>query len=244
MTAYILDGVVILIFVLSAVIGHKRGLIKTLSKVVAFLLAFVVALLLCGPAAEVVFDTAIAPSVRKSITDELNGSYQSAAESMEASLDHLPPFIKNALANQGVSSGKDVVERVSDVSGSPEAVADSVIAKVIRPVAVSLLRVICLLILFLVAFIAALILMKVLDVVAKLPGLKSVNKGLGFLAGAVSGLLWVIVAVSVLQAIAAGSDPNSWINPTVIEKTYVVKWIIGVNPVGSALQELVAVGRT
>ena len=54
--AYLLDLAVILFFVLSIVIGCKRGVVKALSRLAGIVAAVVLAFLFCGPLASLTFD--------------------------------------------------------------------------------------------------------------------------------------------------------------------------------------------
>ena len=71
---------------------------------------------------------------------------------------------------------------------------------------------------------------------AKLPVLKQLNKTGGVLAGIVSGLLWVLFAVAVLQVVAAVSGPEAVLHTALLQKTYVVRFVMTVSPLSQLLQ--------
>ena len=70
-------------------------------------------------------------------------------------------------------------------------------------------------------YILALILLRVLDLVTRLPLLKTLNRWLGLLAGVCSGALWVVFAVGVVTTLTY----LCWIpalTPEVLEGTLLI----------------------
>lgn len=235
--AYILDGVVILIFLLAVIIGNRRGFIKTMSGVLAFVAALVVSYLLSGLVAELVYTTMLEPSLIASLQEQMAG-VGTEMQNITKAFESLPPLVKNLLGQSGVLSVDDLAQAMKiGADGSlVQAVAD-----VVRSVVLPVLETVCSLVLFILAYIAARLLLRVLDVVAKLPLLKQVNKSLGTVAGIISGVLWVLFAVSVVQVAAALGTADSLINMQVLNDTLLTNWLVGVNPLGAALHEAMAI---
>ncbi|MBQ8752042.1 MAG: CvpA family protein [Clostridia bacterium] len=234
--AYLLDGAIILVFLLAIWIGYKRGFIKTMAGLIAFIVAAVVAMLLSGPIAQAIYDSSVEPTVVSTISSHLEVS-DSLEAGVDSALEKLPGFVTNALANSGIASGADVMSKLTGVEEDIP-LAQKVADHVVQPIVVPLLKVICTLLLFIVVYVVASIVLKVLDLVAKLPILKELNQGLGVLAGAVSGILWVFFLVSVLQVLGAAGAVDGVINQAVINDTVVTNWLIGINPASSMLQEV------
>lgn len=233
---YLLDAVVILIFLLAVIIGHKRGFIKTVAGIVAFIAAIAVAALLNGPVAEMVYDNVIEPPLIETVEQQTAQAQGSAAEQLDSVYQSLPTITKNLLAQAGIANGDDLMQNMPILSSSTP-VAQSV-ASVVRTVLLPLLQAVCSLILFVLAYILASILLRVLNVVAKLPVLKQLNKSLGLIAGILSGALWAMFAVTVLQIIAAIGAADSMINLNVLADTVLVDWLSSINPLSGALQEI------
>lgn len=229
--AYIIDGVVILIFLLSIIIGARRGFIKTLSGVVAFVAALAVALLLKDAVAGFVYNTMVEPPILSNLEEQL-GADGTTVQNMEKAYDTLPDLVKNLLAQVGVQDVNDLTQTMK--VGAEGSLVQSV-ADVVRSVVLPVLQAVFSLVLFILAHIAAGLLLRVLDVVAKLPLLKQVNKSLGAVAGVFSGVLWVLFAVSVIQIVAALGKADSVINMQVLNDTLLTNWLVGVNPLASAL---------
>ncbi len=214
--AYILDIAVILIFALAVFIGHKRGFIKTFSGVLAFAAALVVVMLLKAPVANLVYEKAVEPPLVEAIGNTTDNFQQSAVDYY----NELPQIIKNLLVQTGVTDGESFFSAMPADGPAP----------VLRPVLLPLVEMVTALVLFLLAYIAAGILLRMLDLVAKLPLLKQINKSLGFVAGVLSGALWVLLAVSILQLIASFGSADSLINMTTVDNTLLIKWLVSFNP--------------
>lgn len=234
---YLLDAVVILIFLLCVFIGHKRGFIKTVAGIVAFVAALAVSALLSGPVAEFVYDKAVEPSIIETVDAQMEQVEGSAIEKLNNAYESLPDVVKNLLAQTGI-------ENVDDLSIRLPIGGDSMghsFAAVIEPALLPLVKAICSLVLFFITYIVASILLKVLDLVAKLPLLKQLNKTLGLVGGIVSGALWALLAVTVMQVLAATGAADGAITLQTIGETTVVNWIAGINPLSAALQELLII---
>lgn len=238
---YLLDAVVILIFLLCVFIGHKRGFIKTVTGIVAFLAALAVSALLCGPVAGLVYDKAVEPAIIETVDTQLEQSDSTAIEGLDSAYQSLPDVVKNLLAQAGVESVDDLSKKLMSMDTNVP-VSDNINA-VVESVLLPLLKALCSLLLFLIAYIIASIVLRVLNIVAKLPLLKQVNKTLGLVGGIVSGALWALFAVTVIQVLAATGAADGAITLQTIGETTVVNWIAGINPLGGALQELLRVSR-
>lgn len=233
--AYILDGVVILIFLIAISVGYRRGFIKTVAGMVALLAALAVAMLLGQPVAEFVYDKTVEPTVIAAVEEQVAGDGATIG-SMNRVLDSLPGFVQNVMGNVGITTGEDVLTKLT--GQTTDTLAEQVSANVVRPVVVPLLRVLCILVLFLLAYIGASLLFKVLNVVAKLPLLKQLNKSLGLISGVVSGVLWVLLVVTVIQVLAA---TNTLITQQELNDSLLTNWLVGLNPLGSVLHEALSI---
>lgn len=234
---YLLDAVVILIFLLCVWIGHKRGFIKTVTGIVAFLAALAVSALLSGPVADFVYDKAVEPTLVETVNAQLEQAEGSAIERLDSAYQSLPDVVKNLLAQAGI---EDVDDLAIELPMGGDSMGHS-FASVIEPLLLPLLKAVCSLILFLIAYIVAAIVLRVLNLVAKLPLLKQVNKTLGVVGGIVSGALWALLAVTVMQVLASTGVAGDAVTLQTIGETTVVNWITGFNPLGGALQELLII---
>ena len=235
---YLLDAVVILIFLLCVFIGHKRGFIKTVTGIVAFVAALAVSALLSGPVAGFVYDKAVEPTIIETVDAKLEETEGSAIERLNNAYESLPDVVKNLLAQAGIEDVDALAQKMPIGTETP--VSESVNA-VVEPLLLPLIKALCSLLLFFIVYIAAGIALRVLNIVAKLPLLKQVNETLGLVGGIVSGALWALLAVTVLQILAATGVAGDTVTLQTIADTTVVNWIAGINPLSAALQEVLII---
>lgn len=236
--AYLLDGAILILFALLVWLGHRRGFIKTVSGVLAFVAALVLSSMLSGPVSGFAYDTMVEPPVLTALSDHL-GEGSPAAAQLDAALEQMPGFITNRLAANGMDGGAAVLDRLAGAQAG-ETVAQSIARQVVQPVVSPVLKALCMLLLFLVFLIVITILLKAVDLVAKLPLLKQLNKSLGVVAGIAQGVLWAFFAVTVLQLLSS----TGWIaalTPDLLESTLLIRWIDSINPMTAALRELVVI---
>ncbi len=231
--AYILDAIVVGIFVLAVYLGYKRGFIKAISKLAAFVIAAVVAYLFCGSLAGAVFERAIAPAVEKSLTPYLESADTDVTAAIETVKAKLPAFARELLENKGDNAS--YLTTLKGESKTPAQMAEEFTRGPVRTAVLPGLKMLCAIMLFLVAMILALIALRAVNKVFQLPVLHTLNGTLGLVAGVANGLVLVIIAVAVLQIVAAAGSAESAINPTVMSETHVVQWLAQYNPFSNGL---------
>lgn len=231
--AYILDAIVVGIFVLAVYLGYKRGFIKAISKLAAFVIAAVVAYLFCGSLAGAVFERAIAPAVEKSLTPYLESADTDVTAAIETVKAKLPAFARELLENKGDNAS--YLTTLKGESKTPAQMAEEFTRGPVRTAVLPGLKMLCAIGLFLVAMILALIALRAVNKVFQLPVLHTLNGTLGLVAGVANGLVLVIIAVAVLQIVAAAGGAESAINPTVMSETHVVQWLVQYNPFSNGL---------
>ena len=233
--AYLLDGAVILLFVAAVVIGYKKGFLSTILNVVGFVAALFAAFALSAPLADGIYKTVVQPSCERAIESALTETAGdlTPAESIEKAMGSLPQFVQGLMERKGVTA-QTLTNKIGGSVGSvAHDVAVTVTDTVARPVMTLFIR--C--IVFLVLFIVLLIVVKILEkIVAKLfrrTLFGGINGALGALLGAVRGALWVLLLVTVLQAIAGFTKPDAAISEKSIDDTKVVSVIAEKNPLFS-----------
>lgn len=93
----------------------------------------------------------------------------------------------------------------------------------------TLVQLLCAIALFAVTYGLMAFMLRSLDLVAKIPLVKHLNKVVGLGVGALCGLLWAVFAVGVLQTLAKlGWLP--FLTPAVLEKTWLISWVSGLLP--------------
>lgn len=234
--SWILDLALVLVFVICVWKGHRQGLIKALTGILAFLVALTVSLMLNAPVANLLYANVVEPPIVEAIEGVL-GEGGSLTESADGALESMPGFLRNLLEKADITSGQDIVNKLTGEDGV-ESYAHRISDQAVRPTATKLLQAVSTLLLFLIGLVAAHLVLRVLNVLAKLPLLKQLNNTLGLAAGVVSGVLWVLFLGCILQVVAAVSGSDALINQTVVEQTYLLRFISGFNPLSGRLQDL------
>lgn len=240
---YVLDIALVLILAVCVLIGIKRGCAKMLVRVVGTLLAVVVASSLSGQVAGAVFDGWLSESIQTAVSEKLPElSVGNLSSTVEEALNELPDFLVEFAQQQEVDiqAFADQIQQQAEGNSAQlkETVAATLTQQVVRPMAVALLTVICFLLLLLVLLIAVHFLAGVVDKLFKLPLLGTLNKTLGGVLGALQGVLWVAIAVTVIQLIACSSGSDGLMSAEVLEKTVLTKHLIAINPFSSVINEV------
>ena len=190
------DLVLAAILILAAVIGRKRGFVKTVFGLFGSVIAFVASFFLCRPFGSFLEEKIFLPrlserflssleEVSGTVRDQLN--FSSLPETSGVS-DLLKRFGTNASAVSSAASGQSTAQAVAEKVVSPFSHMISIAAA------------------FFIVFIAVTLLLKLaevlLDLVAKIPGLKFSNHLLGLIAGLVWGVLLVAILSALLSELA------------------------------------------
>lgn len=218
--AYVLDGIVVLIFLLCVVIGWRRGFIKTAGGLVALASAAAVSVLLSATVAQLVYTKTVEPAVVAALEEQILDNAAPAAAQIDAALERMPTAITALLSAQGLDSGEAVLSRLNLAQVGVSA-AQSITRQVIAPLLLPVLEGLCAVLLFLLTYLVVSLLLRLLDVVARGALLKRVNKALGLLAGVVSGVLWAVFAVGVITTLTY----LCWVpalTPDVLEKSLLI----------------------
>ena len=224
----LLDAVLVVLFVLCVWLGFKRGFIKTVSGLIALVVAVLLASVLSGPIAQAVYTDMVYPSVVTTLEEHVTGELIPSAAEVDAALAELPDFVTALLKSGGLEDGAAVVAKIESVAPGSSA-AHSVADVVITPIVLPLLQMLISVLLFLLAYVVASILLRVLDVVAKLPLLKQLNHLLGLAAGALTGALWVVFVARILFVLA-WLGVAAWLTPEVLEGTWLASFANGLIP--------------
>lgn len=208
-SSVMIDIVIAAALVIFALLGWKRGLVRTLAELLVVVLALFLSTQLSKAAAPVIVDRVLRPATYTAIeqrVDDLaaeNTAELSPVGTLEQVIDAIPnDFIRERAqglledvsdaADQALAPTQDRLERAGkDVA---DAVLDGVVQDVIR----SVLCAVC----FVVLTILLRLAVRVLRLVEKLPGLRQVNELGGLLVGVGKG--WVLSCLTVWILCQAG----------------------------------------
>jgi len=244
--AYVLDLAVILIFGLMVFIGYKRGVIRSLTRLIGLVAAVVLAISFSGPAANAVYEKYVGPAVETVVEERIDETSHTGETALrngvESVLEALPTPLLNLLKNNNVGTVEEVMSKV-DADGDQSVfnageLAETLTAQIVQPVAVTVLRLIAFLVILLVAVLLALVLSGLIGkLVEKIPFVNGLNNSLGALFGALEGVALVLVLVAVVQ-LAASMEAVEWLTQEHIDHTILTGPISQFNPVSRFFQSV------
>lgn len=210
------DILIVLIVLLSALMGRKKGFILTLCGFLALFVALIGAGILTNFLAPPLSRLAV-PFVETHLTKLAGSLSADAGGAVHASLDQVLSLMEGS---EVLSALKDsVVHAVED--GLLEAAEDAVPA-VVAYVAEQLTRLVLFPIFFLLLMLVWTALSHMLDLAFHLPGLNFLNRTAGLLLGLARGVLLVFILCWLLK--------DSFLSPEVISGSFLLPYFCGGNP--------------
>lgn len=147
--------------------------------------------------------------------------------------------MSNALAVFNLGTPGQMKDRLSgSLGGTISQISSEIEEKLVRPAAVSLLRILCFFILFVIFMILVGLAATVIGRIFRLPLLRQTDGLLGGILGAVQGLVLVFVAVTVMSLIAASSKTDDKITRAVMNNTKIVHSVEKINPMTDTLNSM------
>lgn len=226
--SYLLDAVLVILFAICVWIGWKRGFIKTISGLIALVLAVIVAATFSAPIANGVYTGSVEPAVMITLEEHISGEVLPSEEDLDTAIEKMPGLVATLLEAGDMGSGAAILEHVDNVDVGKSA-ARTITDHVVTPIVLPLLQMLCSVLLFLATYLIASIVLRVLDLVAKLPVLKQLNSVLGVVAGALTGAAWVIFAARIFFTLA-WLGVAQWLSPEVLEQTWLLSFVNGLIP--------------
>ena len=220
--------IVILAIIAGNVIwGYKEGFMK----VALSLVSWIVVMVACYIATPIVSDyilenTPLAEIVQETVTEAVNTALDEVSGGVVDALDSekiaeveasLPEQIKTLIYGQEGKTLEDLINSVGDVEIDTTALAGGAA------------YLIGLMIVLVVTRIALIIVEKVLDLVTKLPLIGQANTLLGIAAGALKGLVWTWVVLTVIAMLAYTGANTELIN--LVNESEILLWLYTNNPI-------------
>ena len=197
----LIDITLVLIVWVTAVNGYKRGLIKTIYGLGAFLLA-AIATALCY---EYFAEYLMSLSFIQNLVDKMN---QYIVESIVANTDlnsFMPIWMKDSVTEAVQSAGITVAGKLFEI----------------------IIMIATVVITFFIAKLCLGLIVGILDAIMKLPILDTINRTGGLLTGIIKGVLIVLICFGIVSMFVA-TDKYQYIHNT-INETYVAKYFYNNN---------------
>lgn len=191
---YIFDIGLVLIVLISAFIGKKKGFVKCILNLVKSIAAFIFAKIAADYASVYLFENFFAKKLTEKITQSL---YISSKLPGETVWESLPSFVQSILEKSGINS--ENIFTVSEFADLSEITASTINS--VKEILVPFIALILLVLFFVVFSLLLSIVIKLIDKVFKLPVLNSLNAFFGTIVGFVFGILIIFILCSYLNDI-------------------------------------------
>ena len=210
----IFDAVIVLIFVICILYSMKQGFVKSSSAILSIVLTIILMFAFQDSISTYLKNSQFGKDINEKITQALTQQNQDVEiEENEDSEDFgLPMFFGTML--------KDTEEKIENVK-------NDLITQAAESATSSLINILSIIILYIAIRIALFFLLKIINLVFKLPVLKSINKLAGALVGAINALFIVYILCAGLIWFVP-NDSSETIKEAV-SKTYITQYFYNNN---------------
>ena len=209
---YMLDFLFLIVFALTIFVSAKRGFFASLIDLGAFVISLVAAKVFSQSLAPLIYQSSFEAPLRDQVAASLGkvGVTDYAAQ-IEATLRALPDPVAGVMELLGIRK-EELLEKLSNSPLAGKNMIDNIMANVVSPAAVAVIRTVLFVIIALVVC-AALraVCMALNGLIKKLPAIRQVNTGLGVVLGVLRGLLVVFLAALLLNVIAGFTANEAFI---------------------------------
>lgn len=222
---FIIDGILILIFISQIFRGRRKGFFAMVFSLVATAVSVLISYEYSAPIAEWINDTFVQKAAVNALSDAISSHLSSGTQAV---LDAIPGYITKAAEASGVTVSGIVSDIGSsfDVTQAAELIYAGIYEILIHPI------------LYVVVFVAVYAIsnailsfgIKFFNNIFKLPVLKTLNKTFGGVVGALKGIVIVVILSIVLVVVAPilpeefGGAINSSIIPNMVEEISLKVW--------------------
>jgi len=232
---YILDFLLVLIFVASVIDGTRRGFFKSLMSLITGVLALLLAFTLTPTMSAYVSDN----FVLDGMTEGIESTFYSIARTEDEDGEEEYDLEVLSESNQFIDMMDEVgvsEKQIDEVLERDNVDAKAQISRFARMVAEPMAKAVSDIISFIIIFVVSLIVLKILTIVVglifKLPVLKSFDRILGVVFGVLSGLFLVFVFAMVAETLSgaiADASPSSF-TTDIMEESLILGFVAEYNP--------------
>lgn len=205
--AITIDLIAIGIIVLSTFLGYKKGLIGVAFKILSFIIAIIITLILYKPVANLIINnTGLAKTIESTITEKLS------SEKIE----------EGKIEQNNTNLPKVIVKYINgEIANTVNNTKDSVVQIIAKEITNTVINVIVMIGIFLVVRITLLFAKTILEAVAELPLIKQFNETGGIIYGILRGIILIYTILTIISLILPMLDKKTVldiINNTIITK--------------------------
>ncbi len=233
----ILDIVLVAIFAAYVFFAAKKGFVRTLLELVSVVAAIFLSFQISPVVSQTVYDGFVEKQIVTALEEQISENVDalSVSEKANAVLDSIPDFAVSLASSAGVEIST-IKEQISSQKFDSQNLAQSLVDKIAEPIVVGALTIIIFILLAVVLMIVLKIAAKYISKLFDIPLVKSVNRSLGGVLGAIKGVLVVIVICTALRFIFGGGDGELSV---AVNDSFVVGLLDEINPLIDSLKEFI-----
>lgn len=205
----ILDIVVVGVFLISAVMGLRRGLMKTFFRAASFIVSGIAVFMLATPFTAYVMQTQLPGMVKANITPAVESVFETSEGN--ATID-------DALEQAGIPAfAADFIQKNTDF----EKVKESFVETVSEAATAGIVKIFCMIIIFAGVHIALLIIITIISAFFKNTMLGSFNRMLGAVIGVVCAMFTVYLLCAMVVLLSPVAELSAVTE--LIQKSFITK---------------------
>lgn len=186
----IIDLAIIAVLIICITLGYKRGLTGSLIKILSFVLALVIALILFRPVSNFIIDnTKIDDSVKESIVEIFEKKESEEKDNKEEK-------------EEDTTVAAPIIEYMNEqVEKSTEQVKSNAVNKVAQQISITIINIGVILLLFLIVRFALTFVKALTNLITKLPVIKQFDKLGGILFGIIQAIVIILIVLAIISFI-------------------------------------------
>lgn len=202
--SYVIDLILVVILILTAVFAAKRGFFATLFDLAGYVVSLVAAKVISSTVAPDIFSGYFEAPVRERIVASLGDVAKTDyTAQIESAVSSIPESLCGVMQLIGIDR-QQLIEKVSSADLKGSDIVDGIMETIAVPVGTAIIRTVLFVALSVVFSFVLKIIARLLDkAIKKLPAIRQVNTGLGFVLGVLKGII-VVVIVSLLLGVVCG----------------------------------------
>lgn len=212
--AIFLDLIIIAIILLSTFLGYKKGLIGVAFKIVSFIIAIIITLILYKPVSNIIIEkTSWDDAIETKIYNTIAGTNVEEGQKISKEETDLPGVVVNYI-NDGIETTlKETKQNVAEV--------------VSKNLTQSVIQIITMIALFIITRIVLIFAKVILEAVAELPLIKQFNETGGIIYGILRGLIMIFALLAVASFILPMINQTAILSS--IEQSFITKFLYNHN---------------
>lgn len=200
---YLLDALFLAVFAATVAVSAKRGFFASLFDLASYVVSLILAKLFSQTLAPAVFSNSFDAPLRERLTETLGSvGATDLTGQIDAAIRALPAPVSGVMQLIGINRD-ELLARLSQSAGAGKTLVDHLMEAVVSPVMISIIRIVLfILIAVLLSAVLRIVCRALNGVIKKLPAIRQVNAGLGFVLGVLRGALVVFLCALLLDVIA------------------------------------------